>query len=191
MNALELLKEQHDEVEDMFEKIEKADGAKKEALFEKLADALAIHATIEEKHFYPSAKAEQTEELLREAVEEHLSVKRLIADTMKCDPEDEQFDAKIAVLKEQVLEHAKEEEKELFPKVRKLLSRDELDDLGVVMEDMVKELQEKGAPRMQVPSVRGPSLLFPSKTPSSASRSSARKSWIDEIPPVIESCAMR
>ena len=36
MNAIELLKEQHDEVEDMFEKIEKADGAKKEALFEKL-----------------------------------------------------------------------------------------------------------------------------------------------------------
>ena len=54
-----------------------------------------------------------------------------------------------------MLEHAKEEEKELFPKVRKLLSRDELDDLGVVMEDMVKELQEKGAPRMQVPSEIG------------------------------------
>ena len=82
-------------------------------------------------------------------------VKRLIADSMKCDPEDEQFDAKIAVLKEQVLEHAKEEEKELFPKVRKLLSRDELDDLGMVMEDMVKDLQGMGAPRMQVPSETG------------------------------------
>ena len=155
MNALELLKEQHDEVEEMFEKIENVTGPRKKALFEKLADALAVHATIEEKHFYPSVKAEQTEELLREAVEEHLSVKRLIADSMKCSPEDEQFDAKIAVLKEQVLEHAKEEEKELFPKVRKLLSRDELDDLGMVMEDMVKDLQGMGAPRMQVPSETG------------------------------------
>ena len=99
MNALELLKEQHDEVEEMFEKIENVTGPRKKALFEKLADALAVHATIEEKHFYPSVKAEQTEELLREAIEEHLSVKRLIADSMKCNPEDEQFDAKIAVLK--------------------------------------------------------------------------------------------
>src|SRR5436305_1327575 len=156
MDAIKLLKEQHDEVEEMFAKIGKArDARKKQTLFEQLADALAVHAAIEEKHFYPSSKAPQTEGLLREAVEEHLSVKRLISDAMKSGPDDPQFEAKIKVLEEQVLEHAKEEEKDLFPKVRKLLSRDELDDLGTVMEDMVRELKEEGSPRMQVPSETG------------------------------------
>jgi hemerythrin superfamily protein len=155
MNAIELLKQQHDEVEELFEQFEKARGAKKEIIFGKIADALAIHATIEEKAFYPSCKAEDTEELLREAVEEHLSVKRLLADAMRCEPDDPQFEAKAAVIKEQVLEHVKEEEKELFPMVKKLFSRDELEDLGVVMEDMARELAAMGSPREQVPSETG------------------------------------
>ena len=155
MNAIQLLKQQHDESEELFDQCENARGTKKRLLFEKIADSLAIHATIEEKHFYPSCKTEDTEDLLREAVEEHLSVKRLIADAMKCGEGDRQFEAKIAVLKEQVLEHAKEEEKELFPKVKKVLAKDELDDLGMVMEDMARELEEMGSPRMQVPSETG------------------------------------
>ena len=155
MNAIELLKSQHGEVKKAFAEIEDAEGREKLRIFDKIADSLAVHAAIEEKHFYPSCNWEDTEDLLREAVEEHLSVKRLIADAMKCRPGDPQFDAKIKVLKEQVLEHAEEEEKKLFPKVRKHLSVDELDDLGMVMEDLAGELKEKGSPRMQVPSETG------------------------------------
>ncbi len=155
MNAIELLKQQHDEVEEMFEQFEKARGAKKQILFDRIADALATHATIEEKTFYPSCKAPNTEDLLREAVEEHLSVKRLLADAMKCEPDDPQFEAKVSVIQEQVLEHVKEEERELFPMVKKLLSRDELEDMGMVMEDMARELKELGAPRNQVPGETG------------------------------------
>src|SRR5205814_6742902 len=117
-------------------------GEAKRELFEKIADDLAVHATIEEKHFYPATKAARTQELLEEAVEEHLSVKRIIADLLEMDPAEGQFDAKIAVLKEQVEHHVEEEEGELFPKVQKLLSEDELEDLGVVMEDMAEELKE-------------------------------------------------
>ena len=155
MNAIELLKKQHEEARKLFGEIESAEDDEKQDLFEQLADALAVHATIEEKHFYPATKNARTEELLQEAVEEHLGVKRLIADLLELSPEDAQFDAKVAVLREQVEHHVEEEEGELFPKVRKMLGADELEDLGVVMEDMAEELKGAGAPRESVPAETG------------------------------------
>jgi len=65
--------------------------------FEQIADDLAVHAAIEEKHFYPATKSARTEDLLQEAVEEHLSVKRIIADLLEMDPAEAQFDAKIGI----------------------------------------------------------------------------------------------
>ncbi|HZX94017.1 MAG TPA: hemerythrin domain-containing protein [Myxococcales bacterium] len=155
MDAIELLKTQHQEVKTLFKKIEKADEGEKEDLFDQIADALAVHAAIEEKHFYPATRNARTEELLQEAVEEHLSVKRLIADLLELSPSDPQFDAKISVLQEQVEHHVGEEEGDLFPKVKKILAADELEDLGVVMEDMADELKAGGAPREQVPAETG------------------------------------
>jgi len=155
VNAIDLLETQHKEVKALFKKIEDAKGDEKSELFERIADDLAVHATIEEKHFYPATKAARTGELLQEAVEEHLSVKRIIADLLEMNIDDSQFDAKITVLQEQVEHHVEEEEGELFPKVKKLLSEDELEDLGVVMEDMAEELKEGGAPRAAVPAETG------------------------------------
>ena len=155
MNAIELLEQQHRDVEKLFKKIEKAEAGEKERLFDELADNLAVHAAIEEQHFYPTTKDARTEELLQEAVEEHLAVKRIIADLLEMEPDDAQFDAKIKVLKEQVEHHVEEEEKELFPKVKKVHSKDELEDLGILMEQTARELKERGAPRMQVPAETG------------------------------------
>ena len=155
MNAIDLLEKQHREVEQLFKKFEKAEGEEeKQSLFEEIGDKLAIHAGIEEKHFYPATKTARTEDELREAVEEHLSVKRIIADLLEMEPSNPQFEPKVLVLKEQVEHHVEEEEEELFPKVKKMLSRDELDDLGTVMEDLAQEL-EAGAPRESVPAETG------------------------------------
>ena len=155
MNAIDLLKQQHREVEKLFKKIDKAGPDEKEQLFDQLADALAVHAAIEEQHFYPATKDARTEDLLQEAVEEHLSVKRIIADLLEMEPDDAQFDAKIKVLQEQVDHHVEEEEDELFPKVQKLHSKDELEDLGLLMEQTAQELKKQGAPRMEVPKETG------------------------------------
>ncbi len=151
MNAIELLKQQHDEVKELFQKAEKAEGDALLELFESIADDLAVHAAIEEKQFYPATKSARTEELLHEAVEEHLAAKRVIADLLEMEPSDPQFEAKVKVLKELVEHHIEEEEGELFPKVKRLLSEDELEDLAVVMEDMARDLKAGGAPREQVP----------------------------------------
>jgi len=151
MNATKLLKQQHDEVESLFEQYDKAeDGRAKRALFTRIADSLAAHSTIEEKIFYPAVYVGELEDLLKEAVEEHLSVKRIIADLMDMRVSDDNFDAKIKVLKEQVEHHVEEEEGEMFPKVTKTVDKDTLESLGEEMEVMFDGLMTEG-PRNLIP----------------------------------------
>ena len=153
MNAIKLLKQQHREVEALFKQLEKAKSARpRQKAFEQIADKLAVHATIEERHFYPSVKRRATEGMLLEAVEEHLGVKRVIADMLDLDAGDETFEAKAKVLKDLVEHHVEEEEKDLFPKVQKLLEADELESIGEQMASTMEELLENGNPRETVPS---------------------------------------
>jgi hemerythrin superfamily protein len=152
MSAIEKLKSDHRAVKQLFEDFEKArTAAKKRDIFEEIADKLAVHATIEERHFYPAAKAKNTEDMLLEAAEEHLSVKRLISDLLELAPNDDTFDAKVKVLQEQVEHHVKEEEGELFPAVKKLLDKEALDALEQEMMATEEELMEEGDPREAVP----------------------------------------
>lgn len=151
-NALELLRSQHQEVEELIAEIEKTTNSSKKAeLFSKLADNLAAHAAVEEQLFYPAMVAKQTRELLVESTEEHLSIKRVLADMLELDPDDERFDAKLTVLKEQVRHHAHdEEEDQLFPLVEQVASNDELEALGGEMLMMFEALLENH-PRSHVP----------------------------------------
>lgn len=154
MNAIQLLEKQHREVEDLFDEFDDAgEGARKtrERLCREISDQLAVHAEIEEKLFYPESKQPDTEELLRESVEEHLSVKRLLAEIMDGGIEDPQLPARMKVVEEQVRHHVEEEEKELFPEVRKSCSREELDDLGTRMEALAQKLVEEGEPSSKIP----------------------------------------
>lgn len=150
MDALNLLKKQHQEVEKLFKAAKKAEGNEKESLFLEIADQLAIHATIEEKIFYPAVLSEKTEDELQEALQEHLQVKRLLADMLDMDPEDERFAAKMTVLEEEVQHHVEEEEKEMFKDVKSYFPKEALEALGAEMEKMVKDLKET-EPRDEIP----------------------------------------
>jgi hemerythrin superfamily protein len=153
MNAIELLKKEHRAVEELFEAFENAKGAAaRRKVFEEIADALAVHAAIEEKHFYPAVKAKATEDVLLEAAEEHLEIKRVIADLLALDAGDETFDAKVKVLQEDVEHHVEEEETILFPKVEKLFDDEKLETIAAAMEQTEGELLEAGNPRNAVPS---------------------------------------
>jgi len=146
MDATKLLKNDHDEVRAMFKEYEEAGdraAAKKGKLFEQIRDALTVHAEIEEEIFYPAVKAARSEEAkdeVREAYEEHKIVKTLLAELDRMKPSDEQFDAKMTVLKESVEHHAEEEEKEMFKQARKNLSKERLEALGEEMEARKGEL---------------------------------------------------
>lgn len=151
MDAIELLEQQHQEVKDLFEQIEEADESdEKVELLQDLADNFAAHGTIEERIFYPAAYAESTKELLEEAVEEHLSAKRVLADLLKMKPGDENFEAKIKVLKEQIEHHVEEEESELFPKVRARFEADYLESMGDKMEELFDQLMAE-SPGDEIP----------------------------------------
>lgn len=153
INAIDLLEGQHREVEELFTKLEKARGGEaKRRVFTELADKLAVHATIEERHFYPAVKAKRTEDILLESLEEHLGIKRVLADLLAVEPDDETFEAKAKVLKEQVEHHVEEEEDDLFPKVKKLLDEETLIALAQQMTATQEELIAEGSPRNAVPS---------------------------------------
>jgi hypothetical protein len=94
LDVLQILTSQHSEVDELFEKLESGKGDRA-GLFAQLADKLAAHAAVEEKIFYPAAMAPQTSDLLHESVEEHLEIKRLLADMLDLDPsgDDDTFDA--------------------------------------------------------------------------------------------------
>jgi hemerythrin superfamily protein len=153
MNAIQLLTEQHDELDALFAKLDKAKGSRaKASCFAELADKLAAHATIEEKIFYPAIKSDRTEDKLAESLEEHLSVKRLLADLVALSPSHDAFEPKVKVLKEQLEHHNhKEEENELFPQVRKMLAAEQLDALGGEMMSLYVSLLAS-SPRLDVAS---------------------------------------
>jgi len=152
MNAIKMLKQQHREVEKLFKQFESAKSAgPRQKAFEEIADALAVHATIEEKHFYPAVKKAQTEDILLEAVEEHLEIKRVIADLLEMDGGEDQFAAKVKVLQEDVEHHVEEEEGEMFPKVEKLFDDEQLEAIGALMDETQEQLKREGNPRDAIP----------------------------------------
>jgi hemerythrin superfamily protein len=120
-DAIALLKADHKEVAEMLEKFETARSTK-EKLAHQICTSLTIHAQIEEEIFYPAARealGDEGEDLLNEAKVEHNSLKELIGQIEGSGPEDDLFDAHVKVLGEYVKHHVKEEEGELFPKLRK------------------------------------------------------------------------
>jgi hemerythrin superfamily protein len=162
IDVLEILRSQHDEVDELMTKLESKKGDRA-ALFAELADKLAAHATVEEKIFYPAAMSTSTEDLLHESVEEHLAIKRVLADMLVLDPEidESDFDAKLSVLKEEVSHHAREEEEtNLFPKLKARWSDDERAALGSELLAMFEELMET-EPRREVPRQTGEAATLP------------------------------
>ena len=147
MEAIRLLEADHKVVKDLFEKYDAA-GADafrtKQALFETIKSELLVHMDVEETIFYPTVKATPSEELkddVREADEEHHVAKLLMTELSAMKPEDEQYDAKVTVLKENIEHHVKEEEGEMFPLVKKRLDKARLEQLGEEMEERKETLR--------------------------------------------------
>ncbi|MDF3075415.1 MAG: Hemerythrin cation binding domain protein [Alphaproteobacteria bacterium] len=142
-NALTLLREDHTEVSEMFEKFEKRKdkmtSTQKQTLVEEICAALTVHAQIEEEIFYPAVRPEiDDEDLMDEAVVEHQSLKELIAKIEDEGPEGEYYDAHVIVLGEYVKHHVKEEQGEMFKKVR--ATDIDLKELGGRLEQRKMEL---------------------------------------------------
>lgn len=147
MDAIALLENDHAEVKADFREYEELESeSKKQALADKICMALTIHAQIEEEIFYPAArKATKDADLLDEATVEHASAKVLIAEIEAMEPGQPLYDAKVKVLGEQVKHHVKEEERELFPEVRK--TDIDLKKLGARLSKRKAELLSQAMPQ--------------------------------------------
>jgi hypothetical protein len=132
-SAIELLEDDHQEVQGYFDAYEELeDDAAKAELSAKICQALKVHTQIEEEIFYPAArKATKDDDLLDEAKVEHAGAKHLIAEIEAMTVGDDLYDAKVKVLGEQVKHHVKEEEEELFPEAKS--AKMDLDALGKKM----------------------------------------------------------
>jgi hemerythrin-like domain-containing protein len=143
-DALQLLIADHREASDLFEQFENlSDRAKagKQKIVQKVCKALLVHTQIEEEILYPAVREsiKALEDKIDEAVVEHAAAKDLIRQLHDMDPEDDLYDAKVKVLSEEIEHHVEEEEKEMFPQIRK--SDLDLDALGQELAQRKQELQ--------------------------------------------------
>lgn len=135
MDAFELLKRDHHKVSQLFSKIESASGQAKVKLFAQLKSELDVHAHIEETVLYPALEnTEEARKITLEAYEEHKVVKDLLGELAGAGNPDDEWDAKLTVLKENVEHHVEEEESELFDKARKALGDERIETLGAELE---------------------------------------------------------
>ncbi|MCR2747843.1 hemerythrin domain-containing protein [Limnobacter parvus] len=133
MDAVSMLKADHEKVNALFEEYEKAesDEEKKELVAEICAE-LSVHAQLEEEIFYPAFKAAHEDKMLvPEATVEHATMMSLIEQIEGIEPDGEDYDAKVKVLSEYVKHHVKEEQSEMFTKAK--TDSLDLDELGALM----------------------------------------------------------
>lgn len=145
VDAIALLKTDHKKVRALLQTLDTTDApARRVKLLGQIETEIKVHASIEEEIFYPAfkRKAEESDqlEMFFEAKEEHGLVDVMLPKAKAARPESEEFGARAKVLKDLVLHHAKEEEKEMFKAARELFDKDELKSLGEQMQRRKREL---------------------------------------------------
>ena len=170
MDAIALLKQDHKSVDDLFAKFA-ATGPRatktRQDLVRRMVAELVAHAAIEEQVFYPAVRQmlPELDEQILEGLEEHHIVKWTLSELDGAPADDERYRAKVTVLIEMVRHHVKEEEGEIFPKLRRSLTRAELNQLG----DALAEAK-KGARATPTPGRRRPrrATSSPARSPRSS-----------------------
>src|SRR4030095_12691692 len=137
MDALELLKQDHQKVKELFKRGQETDDKKRQRqIFKEIKSELETHARIEETIFYPAMEEhEELKDMVLESLEEHKQMKSVLRELAKLTASSERFKPKFKVLKAAGEHHAeKEEEGKMFPMIRKLIKEDELEQLGQELE---------------------------------------------------------
>jgi iron-sulfur cluster repair protein YtfE (RIC family) len=119
-DVLDLLKEDHDRVDSLFQKVKANEDGNNKDVFSKIKQELELHTHVEEQIFYPHLLEngdQELQDIVREGLEEHGQVKTLLPEIAGLPGDDDQFKAKLKVLIENVEHHVQEEEGEMFPLV--------------------------------------------------------------------------
>lgn len=135
MDALELLKQDHARVKKLFDKAESAADGEQKRIFSQIKSELEIHAHIEENIFYPAMQRhDELKEMVVESIKEHNNMKTLLQ-KMATLSDREDFEDKLEELIDTVEHHAEDEEEgKMFPRIRELVSANELQKLGAQLQ---------------------------------------------------------
>ena len=143
MNAIELLKADHDKVNHLFGKVKATEEGEHKELFEQIKQELEVHTHIEETIFYPKLKEEkELEDITLEGIEEHHQAKIFLRELSSLSEDSEKFEPKLKVLMEDITHHVQEEEGKMFPKVEEIFDEATLQELGKQMEEEKKSFQK-------------------------------------------------
>jgi hemerythrin-like domain-containing protein len=145
MDALKMLKEDHDKVKKMLDGLESTTERAEKTRTEGLAtlkSELEVHEAIEEEILYPALKEHaKTKDIALEAYEEHHVVDMVMSELEGVPVSEETWAAKFTVMKENLEHHIEEEEGEMFKQARQVMDESEVDELGDRMAARKKELQ--------------------------------------------------
>ena len=135
MDAISLIKKDHQTVERLFaryEKLRPRSYNQAGKIRDSVVRELTVHAEIEEQVLYAATREirGETAEMVEEAEQEHAEAKAAIAELKGLSPESVKFPGAMGKLIGGVRHHVKEEEGEMLPKLRKAMSRQELEELG-------------------------------------------------------------
>jgi hemerythrin-like domain-containing protein len=138
MNALTLLKDDHDKLKKLLKEGEKKDSVQeRRSALSQIAQEFRVHEKIEEEIFYPALKEHpRARDIVLEGYQEHHVVDVLLRELEAMPPSDERWAAKLKVLIENVEHHIEEEEDDMFSKAKRIFKDEELDSLGSQMEEM-------------------------------------------------------
>ncbi len=147
MDAITLLKHDHDKVKKLLAELESTTerGIKTRAeLFATIKGEMTVHESIEEEIFYPALMdMAKTKDITLEGYEEHHVVDLLMRELEDLPVDDEHWGAKANVMKENIEHHIEEEEDDMFPKTRQVFEEVELKELGERMAARKAELAKE------------------------------------------------
>jgi hemerythrin superfamily protein len=150
--VISMLLADHQEVRQLLTRVGSSKGEARKEAFQQLVKELARHETAEEEVLYPSVRrsVDGGDDLADARIEEEQQGERLLAELEKRGTGGDDFDAVFAELSRAVLAHAEAEETQVFPRVREVMSIEDRERMGKVL-DMAK----KAAPTHPHPNVPG------------------------------------
>jgi hemerythrin-like domain-containing protein len=144
-DPIQLLREQHKEVLNLFDQFKKANNAEqRKGIVDNASVKLMMHTQLEEDSFYPTIRSEgeEAKETIDEALEEHHVVKMLISELADMKPDYPRYGAKFMVMAENVRHHIEEEESQVFSTAKKM-GNDRLMRLGDEMSQRWQKIEQE------------------------------------------------
>ena len=163
MAAIELLRQQHRDVEALFERLRAAKRDEKVRLMGQLAEEITVHAALEERIFYPAVlRIRELGGELAKAQREHAHVKFLVSELLQAKQTDPAVDALIAELERDVRSHTEEEERDILPRVQSELDPGTLSSIGDEMARAATELRSQDL--LEIAESASPAVAPPPET---------------------------